>query len=295
MKKEEKQKFYVASVSWAKDSVRMLEYLIGICRQIDLVIFANTGMEFDAVYAVRDGFLPMLSAMQIPYVELDVSDEFARRMFTHEIKTHDGSEKIGYGWCGGPCRWGTSLKLEAVNRYCRANLKQYEVVEYVGIAFDEKERVDEDAVKSGRKIYPLVDAGFTQAHNIERCYELGITWEEEGIRLYDYFDRLSCYCCRNKNLKELKAMYYLFPKYWERLKKLQMRLKEPMKGEGKSVSDLEERFKKEGWHINLFRLDTEGVLYGKEENNGEKTDRLREFNYAGDMESYGGHICTGFD
>lgn len=32
------------------------------------------------------------------------------------------------------------------------------------------------------------------------------------------------------------------PDYWERLKEMQARLKEPMKGEGKSIFDLEKRF-----------------------------------------------------
>lgn len=32
------------------------------------------------------------------------------------------------------------------------------------------------------------------------------------------------------------------PYYWEKLKEIQARLKEPMKGEGKSIFDLEKRF-----------------------------------------------------
>ena len=35
------------------------------------------------------------------------------------------------------------------------------------------------------------------------------------------------------------------PEYWQRLRGLQSRIDTPMKGEGKSVFDLEERFKRE--------------------------------------------------
>ena len=40
-------------------------------------------------------------------------------------------------------------------------------------------------------------------------------------------------------------MYLYLPRYWRMLKGLQSRIDTPMKGEGKSVFQLEERFKKE--------------------------------------------------
>lgn len=38
-----------------------------------------------------------------------------------------------------------------------------------------------------------------------------------AIRLYDVLDRVSCWCCRNKNMKELKAIHDFLPQYWTRL------------------------------------------------------------------------------
>lgn len=40
-------------------------------------------------------------------------------------------------------------------------------------------------------------------------------------------------------------MYMYLPDYWQKLRGLQDRIDEPMKGNGKSVFELEERFKKE--------------------------------------------------
>lgn len=76
-------------------------------------------------------------------------------------------------------------------------------------------------------------------------YDHGFFWEENGIRLYDVLDRVSCWCCANKNLKELRNIRTHLPKYWNRLKDIQSRTDRPMKGPGKSVFDLEERFRKE--------------------------------------------------
>lgn len=253
MKKEGKTNYYVCSVSWGKDSTFTLEEVLETGRPLDMVVSVKTGMEFDAVFHVRDKALEKLKRLNIPYVEIDVSEQFLYLMFEHRRKTLDGSEKIGYHWCGGPCRWGTSLKLETLSRYYRENLRQYNVVEYVGIAFDEQERMDLDAVKKGTKLYPMVEDKITEAQALRICYQLGYTWEEDGVYLYEILKRVSCWCCRNKNLKELKELFYKLPKYWERLKQLQSLLPdEPMKGPGKSVFDLEKRFLRQGMQNSMF-------------------------------------------
>ena len=89
----------------------------------------------------------------------------------------------------------------------------------------------------------------TEADCLRYCYDRGFFWEEETakgqVRLYDILDRVSCWCCANKNLKELRNIYRHLPEYWRRLEELQERTKRPMKGAGKSVFDLKARFDKE--------------------------------------------------
>lgn len=61
----------------------------------------------------------------------------------------------------------------------------------------------------------------TEADCLALCYGRGHTWDEGGVRLYDVLDRVSCWCCRNKNLKELKAIHDNLPAYYERLEALE--------------------------------------------------------------------------
>lgn len=49
------------------------------------------------------------------------------------------------------------------------------------------------------------------------CYKRGNEWLDHGVRLYDVLDRASCWLCRNKNMRELKAIHEHLPVYWERL------------------------------------------------------------------------------
>lgn len=89
----------------------------------------------------------------------------------------------------------------------------------------------------------------TEAAALARCYESGFFWEESGVRLYDILDRVSCWCCCNKNLRELRNVYSYLPEYWERLKDLQRKIDRPMKGwyNGlpRGVFELEQRFEAE--------------------------------------------------
>ena len=88
------------------------------------------------------------------------------------------------------------------------------------------------------------------------CRERGYDWTEQTrsgpVRLYDVLDRVSCWCCANKNLKELRNIYWHLPEYWAELERLQSKTARPMKGEGKSVFELGERFEEESRNRHLL-------------------------------------------
>lgn len=48
------QEYYIASVSWGKDSLYMLLRLMEERAPLNEVVFYDTGMEFQAIYETRD-------------------------------------------------------------------------------------------------------------------------------------------------------------------------------------------------------------------------------------------------
>lgn len=232
---------YICSCSFGKDSLAMLLRLIEEGWPLDEVIFYDTGMEFDAIYRIRDKVVKMLASKGIRFTELKPSNDFMYQMFGKPIVGRKNKKvHYGYQWCGGPCRWGTSEKIASLERHC----KQYKsFVEYVGLAYDEVSRLNK--TRTHMKIYPLAEWRMTERDCLRYCYDHGFSWDENGIDLYSILDRVSCYCCCNKNLKELANIYQLLPDYWQRLRELQSYSTRPMKGEGKSVFELEERFQKQ--------------------------------------------------
>lgn len=237
---------FIASVSFGKDSLAMLLRLMEENAPLDTVVFYDTGMEFDSIYRNRDKAAGILAQKGIEFVELHPKEPFLFSMLKREVKYRNKEGfHFGLGWCGGPCRWGTTQKVQAITAYRKAITEP--VTDYVGIAFDEPERFGK-ASHDGKTL-PLVDWQMTEKDCLTYCRSCGWDWNEHTangvIDLYDVLSRVSCWCCKNKNLSELRNIYLFLPEYWERLKQLQTEIEMPMKGSAGSVFDLERRFRLE--------------------------------------------------
>lgn len=231
---------YIASCSFGKDSLAMVLMLIERGLPLDEVVFYDTGMEFQAIYDLRDDMLPIFQQHGIKYTTLYPDNPFLYDMLERPVK---GRERRGYGWCGGLCRWGTTCKLRTIDQYAERQGAKV----YVGIAADETPRLQKE--RKPYKLFPLAEFGMTEADCLQYCYSAGYFWLEGSIRLYDILDRVSCWCCCNKNLKELRNIRQYLPEYWEKLKHLQAQLERPMKGfykgQPRGVFELDERFARE--------------------------------------------------
>lgn len=242
---------FIASCSFGKDSLAMVLRILEENLPLDEVIFFDTGMEFDSIYHNRDRMKRLLAERKILFFELSSKNHFLFDMFVRPVKYRNPETKqypihYGYEWCGGRgIRWGTSGKLSAIMNHYKEYYQNEEITEYIGIAADEPERINDNYKKGIIKVYPLVDWRMTENDCLTYCYDHGWDWNENGVELYSVLDRVSCWCCQNKNLRELKNIYMYLPEYWQRLRGLQSRIDTPMKGIGKSVFQLEERFKKE--------------------------------------------------
>lgn len=217
---------------------------------LDEVIFFDTGMEFDSIYHNKDKMKRLLAKHKILFSELSSKNHFLFDMFVRPIKYRDPKSKpypihYGYEWCGGCVRWATRYKLQTIINYYNEYYPNEEITEYVGIAVDEPNRIGKNNKTNVMKSYPLVDWEMTEKDCLTYCYDHGWNWDENGIELYSVLDRVSCYICQNKNLRELKNIYMYLPEYWQRLRGFQSRIDTPFKGQGKSIFDLEERFKRE--------------------------------------------------
>ena len=235
---------YIASCSFGKDSLAMVIMLIKKNYPLDEVVFYDTGMEFDAIYKNEEKLKKILNKKGIGYKKITPEKSFRYLAFEHEHKKSDGTCVKGYGWCGGIRRWGTGQKIREVEKYYKKKYgENVTIIEYVGIASDELERCEKSRKKRSNAmiIYPLIEWGMKEKDCLSFCYEHNIKWEQNGVDLYKILDRVSCWCCSNKNQKEIENIINFLPDVWENIKKYENKCGVPYKGRG--CKYFEEKFK----------------------------------------------------
>lgn len=129
--------------------------------------------------------------------------------------------------------------------------KDYEAIHFVGIASDEDHRCN----KNMHYRYPLVRWDITEAQALQICYDRGFGWG----RLYEIYERCSCWCCPLQQIGELRKLRHHHPELWAKLMELDQRALDqfghtPL-GRFKdnwTVAALEERFAAEDRALCLF-------------------------------------------
>lgn len=231
----EKPKFNIVSFSGGKDSTAMLLGMLERKMPIDCVLFCDTGIEFPAMY---DHISKVEETAGIKITRVKPERSFEYLMLEHHIVCKDGTSKIGFSWAGARQRWCTSrLKDEPREKFLRPLRKEYDVVEYVGIAADEQFRLERKRNQSESHVHPLIDWGMTERDCLNYCYERGYDWGG----LYEHFKRVSCWCCPLQSLEELRQLYNHYPELWAKLKEWDKRTWRNFRADF-SVEQLEKRF-----------------------------------------------------
>ncbi|MGN1301799.1 MAG: phosphoadenosine phosphosulfate reductase family protein [Clostridia bacterium] len=230
---------HIVSFSGGKDSTAMLLKMLEEDWTIDEILFCDTGKEFPQMYDhIRkvDKYIKQKYNKEIKILKAEKNFEYY--MFDH-IKTR-GKRKgqAGYGWAikfgGKGVRWCTSyLKDNVMQKYLNQKYGKGNYKEYIGIAYDEPKRIKQ-------KEYPLIKWKMTEKDCLKYCYNKGFDWGG----LYKEFERVSCWCCPFKNLKELKILYTKFPELWRQLKIMDKRANNKFRKDY-SIEELEQKFEEE--------------------------------------------------
>lgn len=226
-----KQDYHVVSFSGGKDSTAMLLRMVELGIKIDMIIFCDTGIEFDEMYR---HIKKVGDYIGLPITTLQAKYSFEHLLLDHVVTKRNGEKVCGYSFPTSRIRWCTSkLKIDVFNKYIKELEQKYNVIRYVGIAFDERHRI-----KDFR--YPLVEWGWAEKDCLNYCYKKGFDFGG----LYEIFNRVSCWCCPLQPLSELRKLRKYFPKKWELLLDYQSKTWQTFKPTF-SVQELEIRFQLE--------------------------------------------------
>lgn len=113
------------------------------------------------------------------------------------------------------------------------------VVQYLGIASDEPERIERHKSKKGI-ILPLVEANWAEAHCRQWCEENDLL-----SPIYTTGTRGGCWFCHNQNVDSLRRLRHDYPEYWELLLKWDNDSPTSFHTDGHTVHDFDKRFQLE--------------------------------------------------
>lgn len=218
-----KPKYYIASFSGGKDSTAMVLRLIELGDPIDEVLFCDTTAEFPGMLRHVEKVKAVVEAAGIKFTTLRSEHDFeyylADRPVPNRKKTSDHYGVPGLGWSSNKIRWCTKyLKLELIRKYLKTRQKEYEVIQYVGIAADEDYRLERKENQKPGLQHPL-----------------------RGLGLYDLFHRVSCWLCPLQSYDELRKLRQHFPDLWKELHRLDARQWQTF-AHGYRVADFDKRF-----------------------------------------------------
>ena len=117
------------------------------------------------------------------------------------------------------------------------------VVQYLGIAADEPERIERHRGKPGIML-PLVDIGWDEAYCRKWC-------EENDLLSPIYTDsaRGGCWFCHNQGVDQLRFLRQRYPEYWTLLLKWDKDSPVTFHADGRTVHDFEKRFSMEDFGL----------------------------------------------
>lgn len=199
----------IVSFSGGKDSTAMLLKMIELGYDIDVVIFADTGMEFPEMYEHID---KVEAQLDIEITRVKSPKTYKYYLADHEIRPG----KVGYGHPDFRNRWCTRvLKKLPIMRFVKR--LRVEATEFMGFSTDEIKRADNLKKDDKRELrFPLIEWGMSGADNLAYCYSRGFDWGG----LYTNFDRASCWCCPLSRMGEMRAIYNHYPNLWSELGEL---------------------------------------------------------------------------
>lgn len=243
MNKNKKRDYIIVSLSGGKDSTAMLLRMIELGERVDEVISCDTYKEFPSMYVHLEKLRVAAGNAGIKFTCLKSEKTFDYYMFDFRPATAKGffgknKDIKGRSWATPKIRWCTKeLKVKVIDNYLRNLKERYNVIQCVGIAADEKQRIARKANKARNKRLPLVEWGWSEADCLKYCYEKGYDW----AGLYELYDRASCWCCPLQPLKSLRALWKHFPELWNELKEMEKRTWRKFRVDY-TVNDLEKRF-----------------------------------------------------
>lgn len=217
-----KQKLYIASCSFGKDSIATILIALERGEPLDRVVFAEvmfdakkniTGEIPENIKWIKEIAIPKLAELGVKVDVVRAKSDYVS-LCSRMFKETKANGKIFYGVQNcKPCYANTYLKIEPIKQYYKKFRKDYDIVQYVGIASDELIRLKR--LEGTNKVSLLNKYGYTEDMARKKCEEYGLL-----SPCYSMDTRGGCWFCFNANINRYINIRRKYPAYWDEFRKL---------------------------------------------------------------------------
>ena len=143
---------------------------------MDRVVFAEvmfdhkrniTGEIPETIQWIKEVAIPKLESMGVRVDIVKAKDDYVS-VCSRKFKTPKPNGTVYYGVQNSkPCYANTYLKLEPIKQYYKKIGKEYDIIQYIGIASDEPQRLKR--LEGTNKVSLLAKYGYTEAMSMAKC------------------------------------------------------------------------------------------------------------------------------
>jgi 3'-phosphoadenosine 5'-phosphosulfate sulfotransferase (PAPS reductase)/FAD synthetase len=219
-----KPKIYIASCSFGKDSIATILLALEHNEPLDRVVFAEvmydhsrgiSGEIPEHIEWIYSTAIPKLESMGIK-IDVVRGKKDYKWFFENEVKKTGKYAGKKYGFpIGGMCVINRDCKMRPINHYY-GQFKDYDIVQYVGIAYDEPKRLARLSQKGKiTKVSLLQKYRMTEEKAKVKCEEYGLL-----SPIYETGTRGGCWFCPNCKINSFVEFKQKHKNLWDDLLRL---------------------------------------------------------------------------
>lgn len=155
------------------------------------------------------------------------------------------AQNEGYPFSASPLFEEIGVPATSNGEFFQSSLAQgadISIVQYLGIAADEPERIERHTKPS--YVLPLVEIGWTEADCRKWCEENDLL-----SPIYTTTSRGGCWFCHNQSVDQLRLLRKTYPDLWALLLKWDKDSPTTFHADGHTVHDFDRRFRAEDWNL----------------------------------------------
>lgn len=215
-------KRYVVSCSFGKDSMATVILALENSEPLDEVTYCEVMFDEHISGEVPE-HREFIHTVAIPFLKkagIKVNVVKGQKTFVgqfqHEIGSGDNAGQIWSWPLCGRCYVQRDLKVSPMGAWKRTHWKGDEIIQYIGLAADEIDRLARMDSYKYQTIFLLDKYVISEARAMEICRTHGLL-----SPVYEFAPRNGCFFCPNAKMRELRHLYDHHPDLWARLMELQ--------------------------------------------------------------------------